>query len=275
MISKQWIQFFLIGLFGVLANSASAQQNAVVAQINNQSITLEEFNKKYNEVRALTVNPPTREQFLEDLIRYEIGLQEARKKKLTEDPAVRERLNQELYKALLEKELSDRVNKITVSDKEVEDYYTKNPEVRASHILIEIKPGASADQRKEARSRAEKVWSEVQKSRRPFEELVRLYSEDSITKPAGGDIGFQGRITLGPGIYDTLLKMKVGEVRGLIETQYGYHIVKLTGRRAFNDANKRQIRAAVFDEKRRQIFDAYFAALKKSYTVKTNRKALE
>lgn len=246
-----------------------------VAVVNNKKITVEEFNRKYSEVRSLTMNPPTKAQFLEDLIRYEIGLQEADKKKIEQDPIVQERIRQEVYKALLEKELSDKVNKISVTDREVEEYYKKNPDVRASHILIEIKPGANNEQRAEAKKRAEQVYSEVKKSKRSFEELVRLFSEDSVTKAAGGDVGYQSRITLGPGIYDTLLGMKAGEVKGLVETQYGYHILKLTGRRSYENSNKRQLRAAVFDDKRKTVFDEYFKVLKKNYNIKMNPSIIE
>ncbi|MNL54713.1 putative parvulin-type peptidyl-prolyl cis-trans isomerase precursor [compost metagenome] len=105
--------------------------------------------------------------------------------------------------------------------------------------------------------------------------MVKLYSDDALSKQAGGDVGWQSRVTLVPSYYDAIANMKVGEVKGLIETQFGFHIVKLTGRRSYENANKRQIRAAVFDEKRRQIFNDYFAKLKKSYSIKENKSAIK
>jgi peptidyl-prolyl cis-trans isomerase C/peptidyl-prolyl cis-trans isomerase D len=60
----------------------------------------------------------------------------------------------------------------------------------------------------------------------------------------------------------------------LIETQFGYHIIKVTGRRTFDNANKRAIRAAVFDEKRREVFNEYFDRLKKGYKIQVNKKAI-
>ena len=96
-----------------------------------------------------------------------------------------------------------------------------------------------------------------------------------VDQRAGGDVGWQSGVTLVPAYYQTILKMKVGEVKGLIETQYGFHIVKVTGRRGYNDANKRQIRAAVFDQKRKVIFDDYFARLKKQYPVKVNKSLVK
>ncbi len=259
----------------ISVNSYAQKSTEVVAQVGKKTITLDEFNKKYNEVKSQTINPPSREVFLEDLIRYEVGLQEAEKRGLQKDPIVIERFNQEMYKALLEKEIGPRIQKIQVSDAEMKAWYANNPELRTSHILIEFKPGATPAQIAEAKKRATEIFDEVKKSKRPFEELVKLYSDDALSKQAGGDIGWQSRVTLVPGYYEAAASMKVGEIKGLIETQFGFHIIKLTGRRSYENANKRQIRAAVYDEKRKQIFNEYFDKLKRSYTIKENKSALK
>lgn len=264
----------IISILLLVSATAFAQNNPVVAQIGSKSITLQEFNKKFNEVKAQTMNPPTKEQFLEDLIRYEVGLLEAQKRNLQKDPIVQDRFNQEMYKALLEKELGQRVQKIQVSDKEMQTWYAQNPELRTSHILIEFKAGATPQQIAEAKKRANEIFEEVKKSKRPFEELVKLYSDDALSKQVGGDIGWQSRVTLVPYYYEAASEMKVGEIKGLIETQFGFHILKLTGRRSYENANKRQIRAAVYDEKRKQIFNGYFDNLKKGYQIKENKSAL-
>ncbi len=256
-----------------IANAQS--KDAPVAVVGNKTITLDEFNKKYTEVKNQTLNPPTRELFLEDLIRYEMGLQEAEKRKLQNDPLVQERMRQELYKALLEKDLGERVQKINVSEKEMEAYYKKNPEIRTSHILIEVKPGATPEQRAEAKKRATEIMEEVKKSKRNFEELVKLYSDDPLSKQVGGDVGWGNRVTWVPSYYETVLKMNIGEISNLVETQFGFHIIKVTGRRAYENANKRAIRAAVFDEKRRDVFNDYFEKMKKGYKIQTNKKLID
>ncbi|XGC80883.1 peptidylprolyl isomerase [Bdellovibrio bacteriovorus] len=266
----------LISILMLISATSFAQKSTeVVAQVGKKSITVEEFNKKYNEIKSQTINPPSKEQFLEDLVRYEVGLQEAEKRNLQKDPIVQERFDQEMYKALLEKDIGPRVQKIQVSDKEMQEWYAKNPELRTSHILIEFKPGATPAQIAEAKKRAVEIFEEVKKSKRPFEELVKLYSDDALSKQAGGDIGWQSRVTLVPNYYEAAANMKVGEIKGLIETQFGFHILKLTGKRSFENANKRQIRAAVFDEKRKQIFNDYFDKLKKSYSIKENVSAIK
>lgn len=257
-----------------LSFSAGAQ-NSAVAVVGNKTITLDEFNKKYNEVKSQTTNPPTKEQFLEDLIRYEVGLQEAEKRNLQNDPMVQERMKQELYKALLEKDIGEKVQKANVTEKDMRAYYKNNPEIRTSHILIEVKPGATAEQRNEAKKRASEIYQEVRKSKRPFEELVKLYSDDPYTKQTGGDAGWGNRVTWVPSYYEAAMKMNVGQISNLVETPFGFHIIKVTGRRAYENANKRTIRIAVFDEKRKDVFNDYFGKLKKKYKIQTNQKLIE
>lgn len=256
----------------LIGSYASAQ---VLAVAGKTQITLDEFKKKYSEIKKEAINPPPPDLFLEDLIRYELGIQEAEKRGLRNDPVVQERIRQEVYKALIEKELGKKVDSIKVTEAEMRSYYKKNPELRSSHILIEFKPDASETERAAALKRANEILAEVKKSKRPFEELVKIYSDDSLSKMNGGDINYQTRQSVVPTYYDALQTMKVGQVGGPVRTLYGYHIIKLTGIRPYSSAKKSTIRAAVFDEKRKDIFDDYFKKLKSKYTVKTNKSLLK
>ncbi|MCB0394504.1 MAG: hypothetical protein KDD25_08085, partial [Bdellovibrionales bacterium] len=69
-----------------------AAPQKVVAQVNAEKITLAEFNEEYDRVEAETINPPPKEIFLEDLVRYEIGAQEAEKQKIDQDPIVKKEI---------------------------------------------------------------------------------------------------------------------------------------------------------------------------------------
>lgn len=272
----RWIVVSLLST--LLSTQLYAQKPTdVVATINNQKITYEQFNKKYADVLSqVSVNPPSKKLFLEDLVRYEIGVQEARKRNLEKDPLIADRINQELYKGLLEKELGNRVQNIKVSDQEMRAWYAKNPQIRLSILIVEVKPGATPQQRAEAQKRATEILNEVKKSSRPFEELVRLYSDDLTTKNIGGDVGWQSRITLNPAYYDAASKLKLNAMtQQLVETAFGFHIIKLTGKRSYQDAPKREIRMAVFDEKRKVLFDNFFSNLRKTYKVEVNSKLVE
>ncbi|RME16317.1 MAG: hypothetical protein D6797_04785 [Bdellovibrio sp.] len=261
---------FLIVLF-CFAFQLKAQTLAVVGK---STISLQEFKKKYEKIKSQTINPPSPSTFLEDLIRFEIGVQEAEKEGLRNDPLVKEKIKEVLYKYFVEKHIGKKVEKIKVTEKEMREYYKNNPEIRTSHILIEFSPNATQKQIEIARKRALEIYNEVKKSKEPFEKLVKLYSDDTISKRYGGDIGYQSRTTLIPTYYEAAKKMKIGEIKGLIRSRYGFHIIKLTGRRTYSQANKQQIRAAVFDLKRKKIFDQFFRKLKRKYKIKVKKSLL-
>lgn len=266
--------FCLSVLLLVFAGRVSTAQ--VVATVGNEKITEKEFKERLEKVRKEAVNPPTPQQFLEDLVRYKVGVQEARKKDLQKDPYVIDQMEQAMYRLLVENAIGEQVKAIKITEADLRKYYEKNPEVRLSHILIEFKPDSTPEEKQLAQKRAQEILAEVLKSKRPFEELVKLYTDDVLSKTTNGDIGFQSRVNLAPPIYDTALKMKVGEIhKTLLETRYGFHIIKLTGKRTFQEANKSQIRIAVYDEKRGELFNNYFLGLKKKYKIELNKAAIQ
>lgn len=267
---------FVLSFVSVLA--WAQQKDVVVAEVGSKKITLEEFNKKYTEILNIVGTSggtaPTKAEFLEDLVRFELGLAEANKKNIEKDPVLQDRMKQEMYKVLLEKELGQKAAKIQPSDAEMKQWYKNNPSIRWSNILIEVKANATQEQRAEARKRAQEIFAEVKASKRPFEELVRLYSDDTMAKQIGGDVGFQSVITA-PMVYDEVKNAKVGSIVGPVETMFGFFIMKVTGRATYEQANRPQIRQAVFNEKRRQLMDQYFAGLKKQIPNKSNPSLLK
>lgn len=271
---KLVLVFFTFTFFTIYSH---ANEASVVATVGSKKITLGEFNKRYSEITSqVLANPPSKKVFLEELVRYELGVQEARKRGMEKDPIVQDRINQEMYKALLEKELGKKVEESTVTDAEMREWYKNNPQIRLSDILIEVKPGATKEQRGEAEKRAKEILAEVKKSNRPFEELVRLYSDDITTKNLGGDIGWQSKVSLVPEYYEAAISLNVGEITSkLVETPFGFHIVKLSGRRSFDEATKREIRMAVYDVKRKAVFDAFFDKIKKGYKINVNSRLVD
>ncbi len=267
---------FVLSLVSVIA--WAQQKDVVVAEVGSKKITLDEFNKKYSEIISVVGTSggtaPTKAEFLEDLVRFELGLAEAAKKNIEKDPVLQDRMRQEMYKVLLEKELGQKAAKIQTTESEMKSWYSKNPSIRWSNILIEVKPSATAEQRAEAKKRAQEIFAEVKASKRPYEELVRLYSDDSMAKQIGGDVGFQSVITA-PLLYDNVKQAKIGDVLGPVETVFGFFIIKVTGRATFEQANRAQIRQAVFNDKRRLLMDQYFSGLKKQIPNKSNPSLLK
>ena len=157
---------FLIGNFADLKTAIG--QVKVVATVNDEKITLKKFNHRYNDILDGAINPPTPRQFLEDLIRFEVGVQEAQKQSRNSDPQLQSEIRKLLYRWLLEEELSRKVRDITVSEREMRRYYNRNPEIKVSHIFLEMRPNATKQQRIRYRTRARQVYAKVKRSKRPL-----------------------------------------------------------------------------------------------------------
>lgn len=125
---------------------------------------------------------------------------------------------------------------ITITDAEAKKFYDENidrfkrPEmVRASHILIGVTEKATAEEKEKAKAKAEEVLKEV-KAGKDFAELAKKYSTGP-SNVKGGDLGFFGRGQMVKPFEDAAFALKPGEVSGVVETQFGYHIIKVTDRK--------------------------------------------
>jgi peptidyl-prolyl cis-trans isomerase C/peptidyl-prolyl cis-trans isomerase D len=242
----------------------------VIAQAGDIKITDAEFEKSYKMAIQNSMaldRPPTKKEHLEDMIRYRIGLAEARQNNLDKHPIVKKALDLELYKGLIELNLAKDVEKIKVTDSEMKSYYAQNPEMRSSHILISYPIGASEKQIQEAKSRANKIYKDVITGTKKWSVYVRTYSDDNSTKALEGDVGYQSSRTIQPRYYNALKKLKMGAISPPVQSIYGFHIIKKTGQRSYERANKDALKIAVFDKKRFEIFDKYFEKLKRKYKV--------
>lgn len=243
--------------------------------VGDKKISVKDFEARYNLVQANSVNPPTKEQFIQDWIKFEMGLKEAQAQNLQKTPEVQLAIEQVLYNALLEKQVGKKVQSVQVKESEMQAFYKKNPIIRTSHILISVKPDASGAVLADAKKRAQEIYAEAQSGKRSFEDIAKLYSDDLPSKGNGGDIGYQSKVTLVPEYYDAALKLSRGQVSRPIQSRYGLHIIKLTDIQSYANADKSQIRSAVIDQKRNQIFESYFSSIKKKYPVSVNEAALK
>lgn len=265
------MKHIVIAIFLLFSSSVYAQ---VLAKVGNREITQKEFDEKYALLKQQLIEVPDKKTVLDDMISFEVGVQEAQKRNLDRNPIIRDRMMQELYKGFVERELAPKTSKITVSDRELAAYYSVNPEIRVSHIMIEVRPDSKPEQRKEARKRAQEIYEAVKSSQRKFEDLVKIYSDDMMSNKNGGDIGWQTRLTHYPTLYKAAIQLQVGEVSPLVETPYGIFIIKLTGRRAFKDADRAMLRLAVQEEKKKKLFDQFIAGLRAKYKIQVNKNAL-
>jgi peptidyl-prolyl cis-trans isomerase D len=107
--------------------------------------------------------------------------------------------------------------------------YTKPEERDAAHILIAVKPDASASDRAAAKAKAEDLVAKAKASPAKFGDLAKQFSQDPGSAPQGGDLGSFGRGNMVKPFDDAVFAMKVGDVVGPVETDFGYHVIKLNG----------------------------------------------
>jgi parvulin-like peptidyl-prolyl isomerase len=265
--------FASIAVFSVIGIAQSATE---LARVNGSVITLEDFNKKYQEnLKFFQYRAPTRTSVLEDLIKRELGIQEAKKEGIDKDPEVVDRMNTVLYHAFLDKKLSKEFENIKVSDEEARSFYEKNPEVRTSQIFIGVPPNAKPEDVRRAKEKITEIEEQdLRDGKMSFAEVAQRYSEGPAA-PMGGDIDYQSKDKLDPVYYETALKLHTpGRTSGIIRTQFGFHIIKLTAIRPWEDADKAQVKRMVFDEKRTAIFDHYMNQLKAQAKVSSHPELL-
>jgi peptidyl-prolyl cis-trans isomerase D len=148
----------------------------------------------------------------------------------------------------------------TVTEDEIKDFYQQNASKfqgdesrRASHILIAFPHKADAAAKAEAKKKALQVLAEVKKSPNKFAEFAKKESQDPGSADKGGDLGFTKR---GEGMVkpfeDALFAMSPGSISDLVETEFGYHIIKLSevkGSAQTYDQVKNQIRGELMNQK--------------------------
>ncbi len=126
---------------------------------------------------------------------------------------------------------------VKVSEEEVRRFYEENqdkftsPEqVRASHILIRVAPSASEEEKDRARKRVAEIRERALKGE-DFAELARKHSEDPGSATNGGDLGFFTRDRMVKPFADAAFALKAGEISDVVETRFGYHVIKVTDRK--------------------------------------------
>jgi peptidyl-prolyl cis-trans isomerase D len=162
---------------------------------------------------------------------------------------------------------------IVVPEAELKTYFEQNTarlagleERRASHILINADKGASAAERDAARAKAQALLAEVQKSPAQFAELARKNSQDTGSAAKGGDLDFFGRGAMVKPFEEAAFALKKGETSGLVETEFGFHIIRLTDIKQPEQKSFESQRAKLEQEVRGQLAQRKFAEAAEQFT---------
>ena len=167
------------------------------------------------------------------------------------------------YVTLSAEELVARVKVDPAEVKKFFDEHRKDFEVKesrqASHILVMADPAGGADAKAKAKARADELYKEVKAKPDSFAELARKHSQDPGSAAKGGDLGFFPRGAMVKAFDDAVFAMKQGETSLPVESEFGYHIIRLTGIRAGRTAEAKDVSAQIEAELRKQLAAKQFA----------------
>ena len=148
---------------------------------------------------------------------------------------------------------------ISVNEADLKTYFEQNQakqakqeERRASHILVTADKSAPAADKEKAKAKAEALLAQVKKNPDSFAEVAKKNSQHEETAAKGGDLDFFSRGALPKPFEDAAFAMKKGEISNVVETELGYHIIRLTDVKVPKQVTFEEARPAMEAEVRKQ-----------------------
>jgi len=195
------------------------------ADENNITISKEEVEERFNQI---VETYPSIDDFENELEQKGI---------------TRELLKKELRDQILREKIFIEVTKdVSVSSEEIRKYYDENREtlfkvpekIRVSHILVKFSDESDKEEdtsdkvsREDALNKIKYIQEQLNNGEE-FENLAEKYSDDKLSSENGGDIGYVSKGQLIEELEEVAFSLKVGEVSDIVETPYGFHILKVT-----------------------------------------------
>ncbi|HJV69725.1 SurA N-terminal domain-containing protein [Ideonella sp.] len=162
---------------------------------------------------------------------------------------------------------------VTLSEDDLRKYYEQNinrytsaEERHAAHILVNAPKDAPAADREKAKAKAEALLAEARKNPAGFAELAKKNSDDKGSAANGGDLDFFGRGAMVKPFEDAAFAMKPGEISNLVESEFGFHIIKLLGVRGGEKKPFEAVRAQIVEEVSKPKAQELFAAAAEQFT---------
>lgn len=169
--------------------------------------------------------------------------------------------------------LDDLAARTPVSEAALREYYEKNKsrwstaeQRRASHILITFGKDGSAPDKAGARKMAEQLLQQVRGKPGDFARLAREKSKDPGSAPAGGDLGWFGRAMMTKPFEDAVFALKQGQISDVVESEFGYHIIMVTGLKPAQAKPFEEVRPIIEAEMRKQAAQKSYAELAEQFT---------
>ncbi|HEY8099370.1 MAG TPA: SurA N-terminal domain-containing protein [Burkholderiaceae bacterium] len=164
-------------------------------------------------------------------------------------------------------------SQVTVNDDEIKAYYEQNKkrysieeQRRASHILIAVNKSASDKDKAAAKAKAEGLLAQVRKDPSKFGKLAKEFSQDPGSAEHDGDLGFFEKGAMVKPFEDAVYKLKQGEISDLVQSDFGYHIIQLTGIKPGKVKSLEEVQGDIAAEIKKQKAAKKFAELAEIFT---------
>jgi peptidyl-prolyl cis-trans isomerase D len=161
----------------------------------------------------------------------------------------------------------------TVSDEAVTTYFSEHqeefgqPEERkASHILISAAADATDEEKQAAREKAAGILEQVKQNPEQFAEIAKQSSDDPGSAMRGGDLGFFGRGVMVKAFEDKIFSMQLDEISDIVETDFGFHIIKLTAIKEEKRPNLDEVREQIADKLKLEMVRSVFGEIAEDFS---------
>ena len=275
-------------------SNKSKPNNEPVAHVGTEAITAADFRAHLAEQPAFSQARykalDRKKELLDGMVRSELLLAEARRRKLDQDPEVRSTIEKVLIHKLTRVHAEEQGR---VPDADLRRYYDQHKSefvsptrVRVAHLFLAAPSGDA--KRPHASAEAARLLREIKAKdakgeKQALEMTASQRSEDAATKATGGDLGFRSKEELtaawGPELADAALALKdANEIGPVVSTPKGVHLIRLLGRHqgyeTSFEAAKSRIEGRLATERRTRSIDELVAELKKKTKITIDDKAL-
>ncbi len=156
-----------------------------------------------------------------------------------------------------------------VTDDEARKIYDE----RVAKGEFKKKSNDTSDEKKTALAKVQEVLKEVRANPANFAELAKQYSQDTGSAAQGGDLGYFGKGAMVKPFEDAVFSMSVDDIRGPVESEFGYHIIKLT---EIKEAERKASHILIsFEEKTQSFAEVKDSIINEQKKLKANKKYLE
>ncbi len=264
----------LAGLLALVTIFACGSQKGgkVVAKVGSLTVTTDELDQEWSAASRMIIQGVSELERKKEIVNKLIGdkvvtleaYKEGINNEVEKDTTFAKQKETLLLNVLYKTEIADKA-KATESEMK-EEYEKQKEEIHAAHLLVETKEQADA------------IYQQL-KNGTDFTQLAKEKSIDPSAKNNGGDLGFFRWGKMVPAFQDAAFALKDGEISRPVQTQYGWHVIKVIEKRKVEqppyEQAKQLIQTRLDQSKREQRVKEYFDQLKKRVGFKLNQKALD